>query len=89
MEFRWNEWNIEHVQQHGVAPEEAEWVVERAKPPYPERREDDKWLVMGQATGGRFLQVIYIEDPEGSIFIIHARPLNEREKQRYRRRLQP
>ena len=27
MEFRWNEWNVEHIAIHGVEPEEAEWVV--------------------------------------------------------------
>lgn len=87
MEFRWNDWNWNHVQEHGVTPDEAEGVVQRAKPPYPERRGDDKWLVHGSGHGGRFLQVIYIEDADGCIFIIHARPLNEKEKQRYKRRI--
>lgn len=46
MDFRWNDWNLEHVAVHGVEIEEAEHVVE------------------------------------------HARPLTEREKRRYRRRMQ-
>jgi hypothetical protein len=28
VDFRWNEWNTEHVAQHGVTPEAAEEVVQ-------------------------------------------------------------
>jgi hypothetical protein len=28
MEFRWNDWNIEHIAGHGVSPDEAETVSE-------------------------------------------------------------
>jgi len=42
VQFRWNEWNIEHVGSHGVAPEEAEAVIEAARKPFPEARADDK-----------------------------------------------
>jgi len=27
MEFRWNEWNVEHIAEHGVTPDEAELVL--------------------------------------------------------------
>lgn len=86
MEFRWNEWNFEHVQRHGVAPEEAEAVVSSARRPYPLRREDDKWLVWGAGTGGRLLQVVFVEDEGDSVYVIHARPLSDAEKRAYRRR---
>lgn len=85
MDFRWIEWNEDHIQRHGVSPEEAEVVVERAKTPFPRMIEDDKRLVWGRGRGGRFLQVIFVLDDDGTVFIIHARPLTEREKQRYRR----
>jgi uncharacterized protein len=87
MEFRWNEWNIDHIAEHGVAPEEAEHVILCARRPYPQSREDDKWRVVGRGRGGRWLQVIYILDPKDSVFVIHARPLTEREKQRERKKL--
>jgi hypothetical protein len=29
---------------------------------------------------------VFVIDPDDSIFVIHARPLTEREKRRYRRR---
>lgn len=86
MDFRWNAWNLEHVTQHGVAPEEAEWVVRTARRPWPERREDNKWLVIGPGTGGRFLQVVFVREEDDVVYVIHARPMNDREKHRYRKR---
>ena len=87
MEFRWNEWNLEHIAEHGVRPEEAERVVENARPPYPEAREDRKLLVIGRGLGERWLQLIYVLDDDGTAFVIHARPLDDGEKRRYRRRM--
>lgn len=85
MEFRWNEWNVDHIAKHGVSPEEAESVVGRAKRPFPRKMEDDKWLVWGRGSGGRPVQVIFVLDDDESIFVIHARPLTESEKRRFRR----
>jgi uncharacterized DUF497 family protein len=85
MDFHWNDWNEEHVQKHGVLPAEAERVVETARSPFPRMIEDDKRLVWGRGRGGRLLQVIFLLDEDGSIYIIHARPLTEREKGRFRR----
>lgn len=87
MEFRWNEWNQEHIAGHGVRLEEAAYVVENAQTPYPEGREDGKLLVIGCGPGGRWLQVLYVLDDDGTAFVIHARPLDDREKRRYRRRM--
>jgi len=60
-------------------------VVEAATPPYPEARGDNKFRVVGRGTGGRFIQVIYVPDEDGAIYVIHARPLTENEKRRYRK----
>ena len=86
MDFRWNEWNTDHVGKHGVSPEEAEMVVRDARQPFPRKIEDDKWLVWGRGQGGRFLQVIFVADPEETVYVIHARLLNEHEKRRLRRK---
>jgi uncharacterized DUF497 family protein len=86
MDFRWNDWNLEHATKHGVTPEEAEQVVLDASPPFPESGGDDKFRVWGRTVFGRLLQVVYIEDPEGTTYIIHARPLTDQEKRRLRRR---
>jgi hypothetical protein len=47
VDFRWNEWNTEHVAEHGVEREAAEHDVEGAKAPYPRRIGEDKLLVWG------------------------------------------
>ena len=36
MEFRWNDWNLDHATRHGVSTEESEWVAENARRPWPE-----------------------------------------------------
>ncbi len=86
MNFRWSARNIEHIGNHGVSWEEAEIVVRGARSPFPRRIENDKWLVWGHGQGGRFLQVIFILDPDDCVYVIHARPLTEQEKRRLRRR---
>lgn len=57
MEFRWNEWNEEHLARHGVAPEEAEEVIRGARPPYPLVQGDERYLVWGAASDGRFFRL--------------------------------
>ena len=85
--FRWNAWNVAHVARHGIAPEEAEYAVTQARRPYPSYEGDGRWLVRGQGARGRFIQVVYVIDADGdSLYVIHARPLNDREKRNLRRR---
>jgi uncharacterized DUF497 family protein len=83
MGFRWHEWNVEHVGRHGVSTQEAEAIVRGGRPIY---RGDGKYLVQGRGSGGRWLQVIYVLDDDGTVFVIHARPLLDREKRRHRRK---
>jgi uncharacterized protein len=86
VDFRWNEWNEEHVARHGVTPEDAEEVIEAATKPYPRRIGDDKLLVWGKSQRGEALQVVFVLDDDGTIYVLHARPLTEREKRRGRRK---
>jgi uncharacterized DUF497 family protein len=85
-EFRWNGWNIEHIAEHDVNPVEAEYVVNHARAPWPEKLANDKWRVWGQTNDGRCLQVVYVFDPDATVFVIHARELSKVEKRRFRRR---
>jgi uncharacterized DUF497 family protein len=87
LDFRWNAWNIEHLARHAIDPEEAQAVVAGARPPFPLSRSDDKWLVWGRGCGGRMVQVVFVLDDDGTVYVIHARPLTVREKYRYRRSL--
>jgi len=85
VDFPWNDWNVDHVSRHGVSPVEAETVVTGAIRPFPRKIEDDKWLVWGRGKGGRLLQVVFVLDDDGTIYVIHARPLHEGERRRMRR----
>jgi uncharacterized DUF497 family protein len=68
--FMWNEANVEHIGRHGVTPEEAEYVVANASPPFPRRHEDAKWLVWGETADGRPLQVIFIFQPNERVDVL-------------------
>ncbi len=87
-EFRWNRWNVEHIAAHGIRPDEAEFVVRRARRPFPQAQGRGKFLVAGQTAAGSYVQVVYIFSPRDVIFVIHARPLNDAEKRRLRGRFQ-
>jgi uncharacterized DUF497 family protein len=84
--FRWIEWNVDHIAEHDVSPDEAEFVVNHVRPPYPEIVGAGKFRVVGQTAAGRYLHVIFVIDPAGTIFVIHARDLTDSEKRRLRRR---
>lgn len=82
MRFRWNDWNIEKIAGHGVTPSEAEWVVQSATRPYPQRHNDGRWLARGRTEFGRLLQIVFLVEESDDIYVIHARPLTNREKRR-------
>ena len=88
MQFVWTEQNVEHIAKHGILPQQAEYIVENARRPWPQMVGDDKRLVVGQLASGVYVQVMYVpsrRDP-GAVFVMHARPLTESEKRRFRRR---
>ena len=79
-EFRWNDWNLEHATKHGIHPLEAERVVDSAGPRWPRKTGRRRYMVQGRGHGGRLVQVVYVLDPGGTIFIIHAMPLTRRRR---------
>jgi uncharacterized DUF497 family protein len=85
--FRWNDWNVAHIASHGITPCEAEYVVEHATRPWPANVGKGRYEVVGRGLDGEYLHVVYIFSPPGVVYVIHARPLREIEKRRYRRRL--
>jgi uncharacterized protein len=87
MDFKWNDRNVDHIAEHGVSPAEAEFVIAQAQAPFPQYVGDGRHLVRGQSGGGGYLQVIFIYDKfDGRTYVIHARPLTEKEKRQYKRR---
>ena len=89
MEFVWTHENIEHIAKHGILPHEAEYVVETARAPFPQLAGEEKRLVVGQLMDGRYMQVVYVPSRSlpGAVYVIHARPLTDTEKHRFRRRI--
>ena len=72
MEFRWNNWNVNHIAKHGVSPEEAEHVVRWAT--RHKRHKKGSWIVYGRGNSQRKVEVIYVKGPDGTLYIIHAMP---------------
>jgi uncharacterized DUF497 family protein len=70
-----------------VDPSETEEVIAAARAPFPFIQADEKYIVWGATENGRLLQVVFVIDPDDSIFVIHARDLTGKEKKRFRRRL--
>lgn len=60
MFFIWTDANEEHIAKHGIEPHEAEYVVRRARRPYPRALSRVKWQVKGRTQGGRMIQVLYV-----------------------------
>lgn len=87
MPFRWNDWNLGHIDEHDVSPEEAEEVVRGSRRPYPEKVGQGKFRVRGCTAGGRYLQVIFICDPPDVLYVIHGRDLTANERHQLRRRI--
>jgi uncharacterized DUF497 family protein len=87
MRFRWNDRNVEHLGKHGISATEAQFIVNHARRPFPEMIGEGKRYVAGQTANGRYVQVIYVIDPDGTAYVIHARPLNAADKRKYRRRI--
>ncbi len=88
MEFVWTVQNVDHIAKHGISPRQAEYVVEHARRPYPQMVGDDRRLVVGRLSDGRYVQVVYVPSRSvpGAVYVMHARPLAEDEKRRFRRR---
>lgn len=68
-QFRWNEHNVEHIAQHGVEIDEAEYVVEHPDSGFPCAEADGRYLVWGQTPVGRYLQVVYIFSPTSVVYV--------------------
>ena len=85
-EFTWNQDRIEHIARHGVFPEEVEEtcfgiaLVQRAK----SAGDNPVYYVLGQTETGRYLFCVVIQFPDGRGYPITARPMTDREKQRYK-----
>ena len=84
MDFDWNPANIEHIARHGVAPEEAEQVIQNNPLDAPaEFRNGEKRTVnLGKTDAGRVLIVVVTE--RNSMYrVVTARPAKKKERAIY------
>lgn len=79
------ETGLPHIYNHGVTEEEVEDILLNPGENWQGRRKTRNAL--GQTQGGRYLQVVYVRDPEpNSIFVITAYELTGKPLTAYRRR---
>lgn len=77
-ELLFDEWNEEHIAQHGVVPEEVEEVCWRR--PYVSKTRQERLRVIGQTEAGRYLVVILASRGKGSYYPITARDATQAER---------
>ena len=84
-EFVWPVDRIEHIERHGVNPEEVEEVcfgralVQRAKSP----GENPVYYVLGQTAAGRYLFCVVIQFPDGKGLPVTSRSMTPKERRRF------
>jgi hypothetical protein len=86
LKFIWPQDRIDHITQHRVRPEEVEEIcfgqafVRRAK----SKGENPVYYILGQTYAGRYLFCVVIRFPDGRGFPVTARPMTDKEKQRFK-----
>lgn len=79
------ETELPHIYHHEVSETEVEEVLRRAGEDRPGR--EGSRVAIGRTSGGRYLRVIYVPDPEpDSVFVITAYELRGKPLTAYRRR---
>jgi hypothetical protein len=78
-DFRWIDWNLDHATKHGCGISEIESIVRRN---FNRARKfgNGKWRIEGRGQGDRVVEVIFVKDDDGTIFVIHAMPLTTRRR---------
>lgn len=74
MIFQWDDDNVAHISEHGLGPDEAEYVVEHATPPFPRAVADGKFIVWGRTGDGSYLQVGFVYLPDERVDITRLEP---------------
>ena len=79
------ETELPHIYGHDVSEQEVEEVLNRPGEDRPGR--EDSRVAIARSSGGRYLRVIYVPDPEpSSVFVITAYDLRGKPLAAYRRR---
>ena len=83
----WDAWNLVHIRKHGISPLDVEWVLSNPDPkPLFQKSRTGTIAVWGKSRDGRYLLVILAEREDSAYYVVTARPMSVREKQRYLRK---
>lgn len=65
--YSWKDANVTHIAKHSVERSEAEYIVDHARPPFPDHVGDGKWRVWGKTRVGRWLEVVYVYPDDADV----------------------
>ncbi len=87
-ELQWNQRIIDHIQRHGITPEEVEEVIYDGKPFFKRGSGSGKskrYYVFGQTQSGRYLMVVLGRAGSTTFKVITARKMEDDEKRFYKK----
>ena len=84
--LQWDEWNLDHVQKHGLQQKDVVFLVEHTS--IAERTYKDRWLLLGPTGDGTIMALIVGEVPDqpGWFYPFSARPASRKERAKYEQR---
>jgi uncharacterized DUF497 family protein len=85
VELEWDDVNIGHIARHNVTPKEIEDVCSGLN--ISEKQGNNRYILSGQSGEGRYLNVVVERIRKGLFRPITAYQMNERQKARYRKRV--
>jgi uncharacterized DUF497 family protein len=82
--FDWDEYNIAHIAEHGVSPQEVEYVAthQHLRFPATTKGQESRWKLFGKTLDGRFLVVVFTIRG-GRFRTVTAYTMNQLERRRY------
>lgn len=81
-ELVWDEWNEDHIANHGVSRHEVEELVWNQ--PFATRARGGTYRLIGQSDSGRFLTIFISGRGRGRFYVVTARDAESREQRAYR-----
>lgn len=82
--FEWNDWNIEHIDKHGVTPQETEEACYNQ--PVSRKAKQRLYILYGQTDAGRYLFIVFRYISGDIVYVITARTMTKNEQKYYRKR---
>lgn len=82
-ELLWDEWNLDHIAEHDVLPEEVEQVCNSN--PFVRKARNETLAVYGQSDEGRYLMVFLGKRGKHVYYPITARDMTDRERRTFQK----